>query len=142
MSFFTMYLKYRESFYSTRRLNQRFSLLEWSSLHYIFTRYGAASGLQTNRSNSTLYFSCGDSLEIAYIAGIFGVVTAPLKDGIYYLGYKLKPNNYKTVDWLWLVDKYKKKLYKWTHRYLSLEGRYILAAFQQIYVFWAHLGPC
>lgn len=30
------------------------------------------------------------------------------------LGYYLKPNNYKMRDWLWLIDRNKRKLRNWT----------------------------
>lgn len=84
-----------------------------TTLHYIFTRYGATSGLLTNNSKSTLYFSAREAIE--FITGIFRVSSTPLKYGISYLGYKLKPCRYSSMDWLWFADKYKQNISNWTH---------------------------
>ena len=43
-----------------------------------------------------------------------------MEEGLNYLGYNLKPSNYKIMDWLWMVDKYKRKLKNWYR--LLLEG--------------------
>lgn len=80
-------------------------------------------------------------MDIDHIAGNFGVTITPLQNEIHYLGYNIKPCNYRNQDWRWLIDKYKQKLMKWTHKFLSLGGKYILvqAVLQQIYVYWAQL---
>jgi len=62
-------------------------------------------------------------------------------DGFRYLGFRSKPNNYRIVDWQWLLEKFHNKLYNWAHRWLTLGGKYIMAqaVLQQLMVYWAHI---
>jgi hypothetical protein len=39
------------------------------------------------------------------IEHLFPIKVDPLDKGVKYLGFYLKPNNYKYVDWLWLFKK-------------------------------------
>jgi len=54
-----------------------------------------AFAILANGNKSILFFSSGDRLDIDIIAGIFGLRTAPLVAGLAYMGFRLKPNNYK-----------------------------------------------
>jgi hypothetical protein len=42
-----------------------------------------------------------------------------LHDGLKYLSFQLKPNNYRKTDWGWLITKIEKRLKGWSHRWLS-----------------------
>lgn len=63
-----------------------------------------------NGSKSTIYHSNGDMQDIGYIVNLFDVQTTPIWAGFTYLGFRLKPNIYTLRDWMWLVNKFKKKL--------------------------------
>jgi hypothetical protein len=39
-------------------------------------------------------------------------------EGIKYLGFKLKLNNYVKNDWLWLAEKVEKRITQWCNRWL------------------------
>jgi hypothetical protein len=58
-----------------------------------------------------------------------------------YLGFFLKPNNYRVVDWNWMIQKIEKRIGNWTFRWLSLGGRLILAksVLQSLPVYWLSL---
>lgn len=43
-----------------------------------------------------------------------------------YLGFNLKPNDYKFVDWLWLFKRIKTKISYQCHRWLSRGGKLVL----------------
>jgi hypothetical protein len=42
-----------------------------------------------------------------------------IKNGIKYWDFKLKPNDYKYVDWLWLFNKIEARISIWCNRWLS-----------------------
>jgi hypothetical protein len=45
-----------------------------------------------------------------------------LDDGLKYLGFQLKPNDYRKTDWWWIITKIEKRLKGWSHRWLSRAG--------------------
>jgi N-acetylneuraminic acid mutarotase len=49
-----------------------------------------------------------------------------LDQGVNYLGFNLKPNDYKFVDWLWLFKRIKAKISYQCHRWLSRGGKLVL----------------
>eukprot|EP00253_Pinus_taeda_P036677 PITA_36677 len=81
--------------------------------------------------------SIGDSTTLHNSMLLFQRAT----DGIKYLGFRLKPNGYRIVDWLWLIAKVEKRLQVWYHRYLSRAGRLILikAVIEATPVYWMAL---
>lgn len=80
-------------------------------------------------------------VEINFIADFLGVATRNMREGFTYLGFKLKPCGYTSADWRWLVDKMKSRIHRWSHRWLSLGGRFVLiqAVLVQFIVYWGHL---
>ena len=44
----------------------------------------------------------------------------PIEVGFKYLGFYLKSLKYITMDWIWLVKKFDKRIGHWAHRFLSL----------------------
>jgi hypothetical protein len=65
-----------------------------------------------------------------------------LEEGMKYLGFCLKPNGYRIVDWNWFIEKVVKRINNWTFRWLSLGGRLILVkdVLQSIHVYWFSLA--
>lgn len=53
-----------------------------------------------------------------------------MEEGIKYLGFKLKPNDYRKTDWMWLIVKIKKILNIWCHRWLSQVGILVLIKYE------------
>jgi hypothetical protein len=65
-----------------------------------------------------------------------------LDEGLKYLGFQLKPNDYRKTDWWWLIAKLEKRLKCWSHRWLSRAGRLVLvkAVLEAIPVYWMSLA--
>ena len=59
-----------------------------------------------------------------------------------YLGFFLKPNDYRKRDWVWLLEKLEKRLKTWNHRWLSRDGRLVMfkAIMEAIPVYWMSLA--
>jgi hypothetical protein len=76
------------------------------------------------------------------VVEIFGILVSPLDQGMKYLGFFLKPNDYRVNDWHWLLQKVEKKIGHWTSRWLSLGGRLVLvnSVLQNMLVYWLYLA--
>ena len=89
------------------------------------------------------YFLLNNLINIVSndIKVLFPYKMEPIEVGFKYLGYRVKPLNYLDKDWKWLVKKFEKRVYNWTYRFLSLEGRLILLKFvlSGIPVYWFSL---
>ena len=61
--------------------------------------------------------------------------------GFKYLGFFLKPNNYRVKDWFWHIKKIEKRISNWNFRFLSLGGMptLIKATLQRIPIYWCSL---
>jgi hypothetical protein len=76
---------------------------------------------------SLLFFIQGVNIDT--LNAIKDVLTFPSKDlalGFNYLGYFLKLDNYKVVDWYWLIDKFEARIKHWCNKLLSLGGHLVL----------------
>lgn len=115
--------------------------ISWDCLFDILINFQKATGLVINRSKSTLYYNGSDMDLINRIAAMFGVLPCPLQNGITYLGFHLKTNNYSSKDSEWLIERFYKKISSWEYRTLSMAGRVILATavLSQLSVYWDHL---
>ena len=79
--------------------------------------------------------------EITFIAEFLGIGYKAATEGLEYLGYKIKPCGYKSMDWLWMVERFRGKINKWTNIWLTMGGRLIMiqAVLSQLLVYWGHL---
>jgi hypothetical protein len=70
------------------------------------------------------------------------MLVSPLDQRMKYLGFFLKPNDYRVNDWHWLLQKVEKKIGHWTSRWLSLGGRLVLvnSVLQNMLVYWLCLA--
>jgi hypothetical protein len=62
----------------------------------------------------------------------------PFDEGIQYLGFHLKPKNYRKVDWVWLLAKLEKRLKCWSFIWLSRASKLILVnmVLEDIPIYW------
>ena len=83
-----------------------------------------------------------DYFEIQSYYFIYPYDLKMFDEGLKYMGFIIKPNNYKKVDWNWLIAKLEKKLNFWSHRWLSREGRLVLvkSVLEAIPVYWMYLA--
>jgi len=67
-----------------------------------------------------------DEEEIEEYHNFFLFDIEGLDTGLKYLGFHLKPNSYKKVDWMWLLAKMDKRLNISSFKWLSQVGRLVL----------------
>lgn len=106
------------------------------------TIFSTASGMEINNNKSTITTSGCSPHEIQFSLHRFPFTLHTLEDEIKYLRYRLKPNHYIIVDWLWLVSKIKCRLCIWHHKYLSRPGRLVLikSVLEATPVYWMSLA--
>jgi hypothetical protein len=74
-------------------------------LKEILHLYGTATGMEVNMLKSSIVFNEVEEEQIGTILKIFPFQRAAFQGGFKYLGFQLKPNDYRKRDWQWLVDK-------------------------------------
>ena len=72
-------------------------------------------GLRMNSDKSFLIYEYGDMDEITFIAVFLRVSVKRASNGFKYLGFYIKPCGYRIKDWMWLVERIRSKINKWTH---------------------------
>jgi len=80
-------------------------------------------------TKSTFHFSRSQGELVQNFKEAFPYNFVELTKGFRYLGYYLKVESYKVVDWRWLIAKFEKRIIHWCNRWLTLGGRYILIKF-------------
>jgi hypothetical protein len=87
--------------------------------------------------------SFGETLENLNV--LFPHNFEELAKGFRYLGYFLKADAYKTVDWRWLLTKIEERIGLWCNRWLSIGGQYTLVKSvlegQPGWLWWLYLLP-
>jgi hypothetical protein len=102
------------------------SVDEWKEIKEILLIFCSASGLLINWTKSTFYYVGIQGETLGNLKEIFPYNFDDLSKGFRYLGYFLKVDAYKTVDWRWLLIKIEKRIGMWCNRWLSLGGRFTL----------------
>ena len=92
----------------------------WLALYHIIIKFGNPTSLIMNLMKSIILYDTCDMDDIAYIQRPFGVETDTLTGGIKYMGYHIKPYRYRINYWMWLFDKFHKKITGWEFICLSL----------------------
>lgn len=94
----------------------------WEDIRENFDKFYKASKMIDNAYKSCLYFF-EESPEIKNsICEIFNSKCSGITHYMTYLGFHLKPSNYRVADWLWIVDKHKRKINGWSLKWLSRGG--------------------
>jgi hypothetical protein len=115
---------------------------EAETLRDILSLFSKATGMQINdRKSSLTTFLLSEEEELAHYT-FFPFERRALDDGLKYLGFNLKPNDYRKEDWKWLLKKLDKRLNTWSHRWLSRAGRLVLvkSVLEAIPVYWMSLS--
>jgi hypothetical protein len=113
----------------------------WMTLKSILSKFCDATGMAINCHKSVFLVQNVDQTFKQSLTSVFNIKIENLDQGMKYLGFFLKPNNYRVNDWLWLLQKIEKRIGNWTFRWLSLGGRLTLAnsVLQSIPVYWLSL---
>jgi len=118
------------------------SIQDTTSFTRILELFSKATGMEVNRSKSTITTVGTTANEELVASQAFPYTTQPLDGGLTYLGYWLKLTHQKIADWVWLVSKIEKRLSCWSHRYLSRADRLTLikSVLEATPVFWMALA--
>jgi hypothetical protein len=109
-----------------------------NSFKFILNILCSATGMKVNMEKSCLLLNqCTEAEELA-IANSFPTQIKSLYEGFKYLGFNLKPDNYKKEDWSWLIRKVEARIAIWVNRLLSRGGRLVLikAFLESIPIYW------
>ena len=99
---------------------------DMNTLAAVLALFSSATGMEINERKSTLTTHRLDDAEVGHPMVCFPFLRVPLDDGLKYLGFFLKPNNYLKKDLVWLIEKLEKILHSWSHRWLSRARRLVL----------------
>jgi len=86
------------------------------------TLFKSTTGMLINAQKSNILFSWLKNEDIRYYLDLFPFQSLELEEGHKYLGFHLKPNDYRKNDWLWLLAKLEKRLKFWCYKWLSRAG--------------------
>jgi hypothetical protein len=102
------------------------SIVEWKEIHTLLNAFFVASGLDININKSTFHHFGVQQDLLNQLSALYHYGVMSLLKGFKYLGYYLKIDSYKVVDWKWLLKKYEQRICHWCNRFLTLGGRYVL----------------
>jgi hypothetical protein len=88
----------------------RASIQEWKEIDDILKIFCRATSMMVNLLKSTFHHSGIQGEVLDNFKEIFPYNFVDLSEGFRYLGYFLKPDNYKAEDWRWLMQSLKKGL--------------------------------
>lgn len=97
--------------------------------------------MSTNQQKSTITCCECTDIELTHSHNIFPFILLHLEDGIKYLDFQLKHNDYQKEDCMWLVAKIENKIKSWCHKWLSRAGRLVLikSVIEATLMFWTSL---
>jgi hypothetical protein len=83
---------------------------EWKEIDSIMATFYCALGLIINPHKSTLHYSGVQVEDLVPFKVIFPYKFADLSVGFRYLGFYLKPTNYRVEDLCWLIAKFERRI--------------------------------
>ena len=98
--------------------------------------------MEINFGKSTLSTHLLSEVERQEFLAFFPFSIGSMEEGMKYLGFYLKPNDYRKQEWVWLLDNMEKRLKQWSHKWLSRASRLVLvkAVLESILVYWMSLA--
>eukprot|EP00253_Pinus_taeda_P026324 PITA_26324 len=117
------------------------SLEDCRTLKKILDLFLKATGLCINERKSTLTCVGMPRELVRRVELVLNFEIKSMEDAFKYLGFFLKPDNYRIKDWKWILVKIESKLKHWSFKWLSKEGRLVLikSVLMAILVYWASL---
>jgi hypothetical protein len=99
----------------------------WLTFNSILSKFCSTSGMIVNCHKSCFLVQNIDQNLKHSLNTAFNIQIESLDQNMKYLGFLLKPNNYRVNYWLWLLKKIEKRIKNWTFRLISLGGKLTLA---------------
>ena len=99
--------------------------------------------MRINLDKSCFLFNNVDEGVLNSISRSLSVSYDHISLGFKYLGFFIKPLNYRVKDWQWLISNFERRIQHWTFRLLSLGGRLVLikVVLPSLPVYWMALIP-
>jgi len=112
-----------------------------TTIQHTINLFKTTTDMTINNSKSTITVCDCSPHEIQFALQRFPFTLLQLDEGLWYLGYRLKPMGYKIVDWIWLISKLEMRLNIWYHKYLSKARRLVLikVVLEATPVYWMSL---
>lgn len=85
----------------------------WNSYNDILTLFCRCSGMIISNNKSILLQHNTKQDQLEEITNFFPFKVKDLVDGTRYLGYYLKPNGYRRIDWIWILKRFDKRMLPW-----------------------------
>ena len=83
---------------------------DWMYFQYILTIFFLASGMDVNCHKSCFLAQNIDSSLEQRMQATFNIQFVSINEGMKYMGFYIKPNNYRVADWKWLIQKVEKRI--------------------------------
>lgn len=108
----------------------------------ILRLFSSAIVMEINQVKSTISQSICTQQESNLTLLNFPFQIQNVKDGLKYLGFRIKSDGYKIVDWTWFITKIERRLNLWSHRLLSRADRLVLikTVLEATPVYWMSLA--
>lgn len=104
--------------------------------------FKTTTGMVINLQKLAASFFHIEDTYLRYMTGFFPIQALEISEGIKYLGFFLKPNDYRKSDWKWLIGKLEKILMLWSNKWLSRADRLTLvkSVLEAIPVYWMSIA--
>jgi hypothetical protein len=102
---------------------------DWMDFQSISKKNCLASSMDVSCHKSCFLAQNKDSSLEQRMHATFNIQFVSIDEGMKYLGFYIKPNNYRVADWKWLIQKVEKRIGNWTFCWISLGGRLILTKY-------------
>jgi hypothetical protein len=114
------------------------SMIDLNSLKEVLDIYCKDTSMEINVDKSCLITHCLSNISSQQIYNLLPFPKKELEIGFKYLGFFLKPGNYRYANWLWLVKKVEMQVSFWVNKLLSRGGRLVLlkSVLEIIIVYW------
>eukprot|EP00253_Pinus_taeda_P033161 PITA_33161 len=117
------------------------SINELKELKNIFVLFMKATGMQINPRKSQIIVEGLNRQENEQFNLYFPYEMCNMVSPFKYLGFWLKPNDYRKEEWSWIIAKIEARIRHWSFKWLSRAGRLTLikSVLLAIPVYWAAL---
>lgn len=95
-----------------------------------------------NEEKSSIFMALMDPMDKQYLLTSFPFPSKHIDEGFEYLGFPIKPNDYRKKDWDWLVAKIERRINLCSHKWISRVVHLVLikSCVEAIMVYWASLS--
>jgi hypothetical protein len=83
---------------------------KWKELDSILSGLCRTFGLVINPHKPSFHFSVLTDVELTSFKAIFPFKFVDLNESFRYLGFFLRPANYRVEDWRWLIIKFERRI--------------------------------